>query len=153
SHLAHQAASKLEICILIEALYLHIDGCGKPEVKNLRNDISLGKPELNASKLLRHLVPDRSYELVSGTMILFERDDDIAVCGAGGSTCVIGSINAAIGNTQIIDDTVELTSGDYLPQHAFDLIRCARGFFDAGPSLHPDVHIEPPGIDAGEEVF
>ncbi len=132
---------------------LDVDGSGEAEVENLGDDVGGREPEGHVGKVFGHLVADLADDLGGGEFAGLEGDEDVGVGGAGGAGVVVGGIDAAVGQADVVDDVAELMGGDDLAEHALDEVDVAGGLLDAGAGAHADVEVEAAGVDGGEEVF
>ncbi len=86
-------------------------------------------------------------------MVFLQADQRIAVFRADGAGVLVGHVDAAIRQADIVDDVVELRLGNDLTHGLLDLIEQSCGFLDARAGLRPDVHQNLAGIDGRKEVL
>ena len=85
-------------------------------------------------------------------MSLIERNQDIAILRADGAGVVVGLVDTAHGQAEIVDDAAQFVPRNCAADTLLDLVEQLRRFFYAGAHLCAHVHLDLPGIDGGEEI-
>ena len=84
---------------------------------------------------------------------LLERDQRIAVLGADGASVLVGHVDAAERQADVVDDVVDLRRRDDAAHRLLDELEEARGLLDARAGLGAHVHQDLPGVDRREEIL
>src|ERR1700730_9187696 len=106
ANLIHELTGKREVSCSVRTANLNVDRGRQPEVKNLCDDIGGGEPDTDVWKIMVHASSDNLDEFIRWIVVFVERNQNVAVGRAHRSSGVVGDINAAVGNSQIIDNAV-----------------------------------------------
>src|SRR6202034_3407277 len=105
----------LEVSLLIGPDDLNIDRSRQSKVENLGHHIGRREPNADSDKIVLHANSDRLDESVCRVVILVERNQNVAICGAHRSSIVVRGVDTAIGNPKVIDYSLQLVGGNNLP--------------------------------------
>src|SRR5579871_2237213 len=133
--------------------HLDVDGSGQAEVEDLGGDVGRLEEESQLRELLRQVGAQVLDELVGRGMVFLEGDEDLSVGGTDGAGGGIGEVDATDGQSDVIEDQVELVGRNGGSDLVFDLGEEAFGLFDAGTGGSTDMESEGAGIHGGKEVL
>ena len=86
-------------------------------------------------------------------MPFLERYKDVTVRRADRAGVVIRSIDAAVGQSQIVDDLTQLIGRNDLSNHLLDLVYGSGRFLNARAGLHAHVHVKTARVHRGKEIL
>ena len=86
-------------------------------------------------------------------MILLQADEGVAVFRPDRSGILVGHIDAAVRQPDVVDDVVELLRRDGPADDLLDEIELTRRLLDARAGLGAHMHQDLPGIHGGEKVL
>ena len=86
-------------------------------------------------------------------VVRLEADQDVGVLDADRSRVVVGHVDAADAEADIVDDAVQLVGGDDLVDRRADPVGELGGFLDPRAGLRPHVDLDLAAVDAREEVL
>ncbi len=141
------------IACQIIAGYLDVDGSRQPEIQNLAHHVGRQERKGHAGKLLGQADTEVVNVLCGFVMVDGKSDKNIRVRGSYCSRVVVGSIDAAIGQPNIVNHIGDFTRRQLLPDGPLDEIAQTRGFLDARAGRRSKVEIERAAVSRGEEVL
>src|SRR5437870_9262915 len=81
-----------------------------------------------------------------------QSDENVGVRCPNRGGITVGKIDAAVGQTYVVDDVVDFTSRNLLSNHLLDLITKIRRFFNAHSGGSTEMKFERAAVYAGEKV-
>ena len=139
--------------LLVVADDLHVDRRRQAEIEDLRDDVGRQEREGRSREFLRQYGAQRLDEVGGRTVIFLQADQGVAVLRADRAGVLIGHVDAAERQADIVDDVVELVGRNGRADGLLDLIEQAGGLFDARARLGAHMHQDLAGIDRREEVL
>src|SRR6266571_1086768 len=141
------------ISALVHAGYFHVDGRGRAEIQNLRDDVRRLKEELHAREALRKFFA-QIVDVRAGGLAAFlpQLDKNLRVGRSDGAGVAVGQVNAAVGQANVVQDGRDLVFGNRFADDSIDLIGKARGFLDAQAGARAHVQADLAGVDFWKEV-
>src|ERR1700687_812403 len=149
---AQQFVGELAVVRQVVAGYLDVDRGRKAEIQDLAHDVRRKKRKIHAGKLFSQLQTQIVDILFGRPMSRVQRDQNVGVRGTGRGGVAVRKIDAAVGQTNIVNNGGEVVRRDLFPYEASDPVAKIRGLLDAraGPAAHMQFKL--PRVDAGEEI-
>src|ERR1700736_4878222 len=124
--------SQAEGGVLIRSGYSHVDGRGLTKVQYLIHDVCGLEEELQLGKSGRKR-PSQIGDQSCGWSSLFrERNQDLAIHGSHRRGIAQGNIDAAVGETDVVEHYVDLIAPDRPADLGLDLRKVLLRLFDTG---------------------
>ena len=127
-------------------------GAGKPKFR-IWLTMSAGK---NAKRHTRKLFRERQTKLVNvvvrGMVLGGKSHKNVGVRCADWSRIAVRKIDAAVGQTYVVDDVVDFACWNLLSNRLLDLIAKVGGFLDAHSGGRAQMKFERAAVNAGKEV-
>src|SRR5277367_6478653 len=151
-HFREQVVCVDMISLQVVSDNLNVDRSGQAKIENLADHVSRQKSEGNTRKLFRQFQPELVNVVIGGTMLGRERYKNVCVRRAHGCRVAVGKINAAIRQTNVVDDALDLRRRNLLPNRPLDQVAKVGGFFNAHYRGSTHMKLESAAVNAGEEV-
>src|SRR5271167_3022134 len=132
---------------------LHINGSGKAEVQNLADDVGRQKREGRPGKLLGKLQAEIVHVVGCRPVILGQADENVRICRSNGSGVAIRKIDAAIGQTDVVDDAVDFLRRDLLADRSLNQISQSGCLLNTSSRTRAQMQFELTCIDRGEKIL
>ena len=132
---------------------LHIERRGQAEVQDLADDVGRQKLELRGGVGGRELLAQVALIVIQGGVLLREVDEDIRIARTDRRRGAVGEIDAAVRQSQIVDDGGDLARLDGIAQRLLHLIAENGGLLDARAGGCPQMQLQLSGIDVREEIL
>ena len=132
---------------------LQVDRRGHAEIQDLADHVGRQEGEGGAGKLARQLLAHRLDVVRRRRVVRLEADQDVGVLDADRPRIVVGHVDAADAEPDIVDDAVQLIGRDDLADRFADPVGELGGLFDPRAGLRPHMHLDLAAIDAREEVL
>ena len=136
----------------VGAADLQVDRRRRAEVQDLRDDVGRQERERHAGEAPRQLLAQQADVFGGRPVVFLELDLDVAVLRADRAGGVVGHVDAADREADVVDQGVELGGRDELADRLLDFGELVGAFLDPGADLDAGVHQDLPGVDGGEEV-
>src|SRR5581483_1556617 len=123
---------------------LQINRRGRAEIENLADYIGGQERERYAREALRQLLAQHP-DIVCGRLVVFvQLDLNVAVLGAERAAGVVGHVDAAAGQADIVDHGPEIFRRNEPADRLLDLGELLRGFLDPRADVRARVHQDLP---------
>ncbi len=94
-----------------------------------------------------------SPKLNRAVFLFLQRNQDFAVSARYGGNVSLSNAGPTVGNSDVIDQRIDLIGGDYLPDSTFDRREPKLGLLNAGPCRRARMKPHLAGIHIGEEIL
>src|SRR4029077_6077193 len=141
------------ICIQVSPDDLNINGSGKPEVQNLRDDVCRQEIKRNAGEFLRELQAQIVHILSGGAVLLRQLNQNIGVSRPYGRRGAVGKIEAAVRQSDIVNHTDNFGRRNLLADHGVHPVAERGRFFDARACGRAHVKLEFATVHGREKVL
>ena len=121
--------------LLIVADHLDVDRRRQAEIEDLRDDVGRQEGEGRIRELLRQYGAQLLDEGFRRPVVFLQADQGVAVHRPDRSGVLVGHVDAAIGQADVVDDVVELVGRNRLAHGLLDQVEQARRLLDAGAGL------------------
>src|SRR5216684_6296426 len=93
--------------------------------------------------------------VASGRMMMLgiECKQNLGIAGANGSAGTVGLVNAGVGQADVVENRLQLTPGNLLMEHGFDLVAKARRLFDSQTGTGANMQAQQAGIHLRKKVL
>ena len=150
---ANSALAYLRFACNVIADNLQVDRRRHTEIQDLADDIRRQEGEGDAGELARQLLAHRLDVVLGRRVVRLQADQDVGVRDADRARVVVGHVDAADAEADIVDDAVQLIGRDDLVDGLADPVGELGGLFDPRAGLRPHMHLDLPAVDAREEVL
>ena len=86
-------------------------------------------------------------------MVFLQSYEHIGICRPNRATIVVGHVDAAIGEPNVVNNVVQLAGGDNVADGVLDKITQTRRLLNTGACWRADMHKNLTGIDGGKKVL
>src|SRR5882757_7250867 len=148
-----QIVRKFPIGSGIEAYDLYVDRGGQAEIQDLANHVRRQKRELRGRIGGGKLLAQQTHELHRRLVVLAQVDVDVRITRTHRRRGAVREVDAAVGQSQVIDDAGDLFRWNDLANRGLNLIAKRGGLFDAGTGPRPHVQFDLAAIDGGEKIL
>ena len=100
-----------------------------------------GRPDVTSPGIVfRQILAQMPGEVCRRNVVLgVQTDQNFRVAGANGSVRAIGLVDAGVGQTDVVENGLQLSSRDFLAQRTLHLVAEARRLFDAQSRASPQM--------------
>src|SRR5258708_2316934 len=154
-HMAHSVRDLLGDHIVLRVALtsqLDVNRRGLTKVKNLADNVGGLEKEFHARESFRQLASQAMNISLGGTMAGFQRHQDLGIGRADRSSIAVGKVDAAIRQSDIVQDRVDFFPGNLSPNLLLNLIDKPCRFFDSQTRAAADMKAELSGVYVGEKV-
>ena len=149
---AQQVLRVGEILVEIGSANLHFDRRRRAEIQDLADDVGRQERKRRAREARRQFLAQRADVLGGRPVILAQADLDLAVLRADGAGVVVGHVDAADRQADIVDQRFQLVRRDDLADDLLDFGKLPRVFLDARADLRAHMHQNPAAVDRRKEI-
>ena len=148
-----QLVGVFPVRLQIVADHLQVDRRGHAEIQDLADHVGRQEGEGGAGKLARQLLAHRLDVVRRRRVVRLEADQDVGVLDADRPRVVVGHVDAADAEADVVDDAVQLIGRNDLVDRFADPVGELGGLLDPRAGLRPHMDLDLPAIDAREEVL
>ena len=132
---------------------LHVDRRGQAEIQYLADDVRRQELELRGGVGGREPFAQLALIILQGGVLLREVDEDVGIARAHRRRGAVREVDAAVGQTEVVDDGGDLARLDDLADRLFHLIAQNGGFLDARAGGRAQMQLDLPAVDGREEIL
>ncbi len=132
---------------------LQVDRRGDAEIEDLADHVGRQKGERGAGKLTRQLLAQRLDVVRGRRVVRVQADQHVGVLDADRPRVVVGHVDAADAETDVVSDAAQLRSRNDLVDRLADAVGELGGLLDPGTGLRPHMDLDLSAIDARKEIL
>src|SRR6202043_1940076 len=132
---------------------LEIDRCGHAEIEDLADHVGGQEGEGGPREYPRQPLAHGPDVVGRRRVVRLEADEDVGVFDADRPRVVVGHVDTADTQPDVVDDAVKLIGGDNLVNRLANPIRKPGGLLDARAGLRPHMHLDLAAVDAWKKIL
>ena len=152
SHFLEQRICIAPVSLQIVSHDLNIDGSRQAKIQNLADHVGRQESECHTRELFRECQTKLVNVVVRGMVIGGQSHKNVGIRCSDWSRIAVGEIDAAVGQTYVVNDALDFACWNLLSNRLLDLIAKVGGFFNAHSRGRSQMKFESAAVHAGKEV-